>query len=336
MMLAQNDRAPLADPALIPYLKWLNEEAVYIITDEERKAFKSLQTNEERNQFIKQFWARRDPSYPKAAAGEYPIIANGNSENEFKKEHYRRIAYSNDRFGTKIPGWKTDRGRIYITYGPPDEIESHPSGGTYIRPPEQGGGQTSTYPFEQWMYRFIDGIGKNVVMEFVDTTMTGDYRLTMDPKEKEVPPSKPAELNYKDLEAFGAVGSPRYNQLPIKVSVSYAPLTPSAVLAVVTVQFDTKDLHFEDKANISTATVEIRGRFATVSRRPLSPFEDVVSVKHSTTDLAKFVGVNPPQSYERSLPLQPGRYLLNVFAKDLGSKNTATYEMIIDVPAAPQ
>jgi GWxTD domain-containing protein len=185
MMLAQNDRAPLSDPALIPYMKWLNEEAVYIITDEERKAFKSLPTNDERNMFIRQFWARRDPAYPKAAPGEYPIIPKGNPENEFRREHYRRIAYANDRFGTKIAGWKTDRGRIYIIYGPPDEIESHPSGGTYTRPAEQGGGQTSTYPFEQWMYRFIDGIGKNVVIEFVDKTGTGDYRMTMDPNEKD-------------------------------------------------------------------------------------------------------------------------------------------------------
>jgi GWxTD domain-containing protein len=185
ILLAQNGRGPLADPALVPYWKWINEEVVYIITKEERAAFLKLATDDERNMFIKQFWARRDPAYPAAAPREYPVIPKGNPENDFKKEHYRRIAYVNDRFGTKIPGWKTDRGRIYIQYGPPDEIESHPSGGKYTRPPEEGGGETSTYPFEQWMYRYIEGIGKNVIMEFVDKDGTGDYRMTMDPHEKE-------------------------------------------------------------------------------------------------------------------------------------------------------
>src|SRR5690348_14732933 len=98
-----------------PYRKWLNEDVTYIITDEEKAAFKRLQTDEEREQFIEQFWLRRDPT---------PDTA----ENEFKEEHYRRIAYANERYASGIPGWKTDRGRIYITFGPPDENESHPSG----------------------------------------------------------------------------------------------------------------------------------------------------------------------------------------------------------------
>ena len=117
-----------------PYRKWLSEDVSYIITDEERAAFKRLSTDEEREQFIEQFWLRRDPT---------PDTA----ENEFKEEHYRRIAYANERYASGIPGWKTDRGRIYITFGPADEIESHPSGGSYERPMEEGGGTTSTYPF---------------------------------------------------------------------------------------------------------------------------------------------------------------------------------------------
>jgi GWxTD domain-containing protein len=106
-------------------------------------------------------------------------------ENEFKEEHYRRIAYANEHYASGIPGWKTDRGRIYITYGPPDEIESHPSGGTYERPPEEGGGTTSTFPFEQWRYRYIEDIGSDIIIEFVDPTMSGEYRMTMDPSEKD-------------------------------------------------------------------------------------------------------------------------------------------------------
>src|SRR6516225_6043455 len=145
-----------------PYRKWLNEDVAYIISDEERAAFKRLQTDEEREQFIEQFWLRRDPT---------PDTV----ENEFKEEHYRRIAYANERYASGIPGWKADRGRIYIMYGPPDEIESHPSGGSYERPAEEGGGETSTYPFEQWRYRYIDGIGQEIIIEFVDTCMCGEY-----------------------------------------------------------------------------------------------------------------------------------------------------------------
>ena len=154
------------------YKKWLNEDVVYIISPEERSAFVHLQTNEEREQFIEQFWQRRNPD-PDSA------------ENTYKEEHYRRIAYTNEHFASGIPGWKTDRGRIYIMWGPPDEIESHPSGGSYDRPSSEGGGTTSTYPFEDWRYRYLEGIGEDVNIEFVDPTMTGEFHLTMDPSEKD-------------------------------------------------------------------------------------------------------------------------------------------------------
>ncbi|MGA9591508.1 MAG: GWxTD domain-containing protein, partial [Candidatus Acidiferrales bacterium] len=140
-----------------PYRKWLDEDVVYIITSEERSAFLHLTTNEEREQFIEQFWARRNPD-------------PDSPENTFKEEHYRRIAYANEHYASGIPGWKTDRGRIYIMWGPADEVDSHPSGGSYERPSEQGGGETSTYPFEDWRYRYLEGIGENVEIEFVDPT----------------------------------------------------------------------------------------------------------------------------------------------------------------------
>src|SRR5438093_4202573 len=155
-----------------PYKKWLDEEVPYIITDEERSSFRKLSTDDEREQFIEAFWERRNPN-------------PGSPENEAKEEYYRRIAYANEHYASGIPGWKPDRGRIYIMYGPADEIDSHPSGGSYMRPPEEGGGETSTYPFEQWRYRYIDGIGNNVILEFVDPSMSGEYRLTMDPGEKD-------------------------------------------------------------------------------------------------------------------------------------------------------
>jgi GWxTD domain-containing protein len=154
------------------YKKWLDEDVRWIITDEERSAFMQLSNDEERDQFIEAFWQRRDPT-------------PDTEENEFKEEHYARIAYANEHFAAGIPGWKTDRGRIYIVFGKPDEIESHPSGGSYERPMEEGGGETSTFPFEQWRYRYIEGIGQEVIIEFVDTCMCGDYHMTMDRSEKD-------------------------------------------------------------------------------------------------------------------------------------------------------
>ena len=155
-----------------PYKKWLEEEVPYIISDEERSAFLQLQTNEEREQFIEAFWQRRDPT---------PDTV----ENEFKEEHYRRIAYTNERFSSGIPGWRTDRGRIYIMWGPPDSIESHSQGSQYNRPMSEGGGQTSVYGFDDWNYHYMEGIGQNITIEFVDPTGTGEYHITMDPGEKD-------------------------------------------------------------------------------------------------------------------------------------------------------
>jgi GWxTD domain-containing protein len=154
------------------YKKWLDEDVRWIITDEEQKAFKLLSNDEERDQFIEAFWQRRDPT---------PDTV----ENEFKEEHYRRMEYANEHFAAGIPGWKSDRGRIYIMYGPADEIEAHPSGGSYERPMEEGGGETSTFPFEDWRYRYLEGVGQEVIIEFVDTCMCGDYHMTMDRSEKD-------------------------------------------------------------------------------------------------------------------------------------------------------
>ncbi|MBZ5548107.1 MAG: GWxTD domain-containing protein [Acidobacteriia bacterium] len=154
------------------YKKWLDEDVRWIITDEERSAFMQLSNDEERDQFIEAFWQRRDPT-------------PDTEENEFKEEHYARIAYANEHFAAGIPGWKSDRGRIYIVFGKADEIESHPSGGSYERPMEEGGGETSTYPFETWRYRYLEGIGQEVIIEFVDTCMCGDYHMTMDRSEKD-------------------------------------------------------------------------------------------------------------------------------------------------------
>ena len=154
------------------YKKWLNEDVAYIISDQERKDFKAIETDEQRETFIEQFWQKRDPT-------------PGTPENEYKQEHYRRIAYANEHFASYVPGWKTDRGRIYITFGPPDEIEDHASGGFYERPPSEGGGNTLTVPFQQWRYRYLEGVGNNIIIEFVDPTNTHEFRMTTDPAEKD-------------------------------------------------------------------------------------------------------------------------------------------------------
>ncbi|MBI1895526.1 MAG: GWxTD domain-containing protein [Acidobacteria bacterium] len=352
-----------------PYRRWLNEEVAYIITDEERQAFKRLSTDEERQNFLEQFWLRRDPT-------------PDSSENEYKEEHYRRIAYSNERFASGIPGWKTDRGRIYITFGPPAEIESHPSGGTYERPIEEGGGTTSTFPFEQWRYRYIEGIGTDIVIEFVDPTMTGEYRMTMDPSEKDallmVPgagltlleqmgladkadrfnrtdgtrlgtgdtplPSrmnqferlhqfamlqKPPQIKFKDLEA--AVSSTiRYNLLPMRARADFIRITNSSIMTNITVQFDRKDLQFQDKDGVSKALVNIYARITSMARRPVNVFEDVVSVEVPTAQLAE--AAKGASVYQKSVPLPPGIYRLNVVAKDIISGNMTNYEMALRVP----
>ena len=352
-----------------PYRKWLNEDVTYIITDEERAAFKRLSTDEEREQFIEQFWLRRDPT---------PDTA----ENEFKEEHYRRIAYANERFASGIPGWKTDRGRIYITYGPPDEIESHPSGGSYERPFEEGGGTTSTYPFEKWRYRWIEGIGTDIIIEFVDPTMTGEYRMTMDPSEKDallmVPNAgltlieqmgladkadrfsrtdgtrlgtgsqplpqrmnqferleqfaklqKPPQIKFKDLEAMVS-SKITYNLLPMRVRVDFVRMTNSTILTNIAIQFDRKDLQFQQKDNVARAIVNIYGRITSMSRRPVNVFEDVVEAETAAGLLQQAVqGVS---IYGKSVPLAPGMYRLNIVAKDVVGGNMNNYEMALHVP----
>jgi GWxTD domain-containing protein len=352
-----------------PWKKWLNEDVSYIITDEERKAFKQFATDEEREQFVEQFWLRRDPT---------PDTV----ENEYKEEHYRRIAYANEHYASGIPGWKSDRGRIYITFGPPDEIDSHPSGGSYQRPTAEGGGETSTYPFEDWRYRYIEGIGNDVNIEFVDPTMTGEYRMTMDPSEKDAllyvpgagltlseqmgmstktarfqrtdgthlgtplggtPASmdeftrleqfaklqKAPPVKFKDLE--GLVNTRiTFNILPMLVRVDYVRVTESSVLANVTIQFENKDLQFQAKEGVQRSVINLFGRVTTLSRRPVTTFEKPLEITIAPELLQKLAANR--SIYQQSVPLSPGRYRLNVVAKDVIGGNTNSYEVALDVP----
>ena len=352
-----------------PWKKWLDNDVTYIITDEERKAFKRFNTDEEREQFVEQFWLRRDPT-------------PDSMENEYKEEHYRRIAYANERYASGIPGWKTDRGRIYITFGPPDEIESHPSGGTYQRPITEGGGETSTFPFEDWRYRYIDGIGNDVNIEFVDPTMTGEYRMTMDPSEKDallyVPnagltlseqlglsdktarfrrtdgthlggdgSSEPASLNqFNRLEQFVKLQKPpaikfkdleaiintriTFNVLPMLVRVDYVRITETSVLTNITVQFENKDMQFQSKEGVQKAIVNLFGRVTTMTRRPVTTFEKPLEII-APPDMLERVAAQR-SLYQQSVPLAPGRYRLNIVAKDIVGGNINNFELALDVP----
>jgi GWxTD domain-containing protein len=132
------------------YQKWLDEDVRYIITDQERADFKKLTTDDKRDKFVEAFWERRNPT-PKS------------SENPFKEEHYHRIAYTNTHFAASVAGYRTDRGRFYIMYGPPDSIESKSA----LAPPT-----------ETWHYSFVEGIGRNVVLMFTDTCRCGKYELS--------------------------------------------------------------------------------------------------------------------------------------------------------------
>jgi len=353
-----------------PWKKWLNEDVVYIITDEERQAFKRLQTDEERQQFVEQFWQRRDPT-------------PDTEENEYKEELYRRIAYANERFASGIPGWKSDRGMIYIKYGPPDEIDSHPSGGSYERPMEEGGGETSTYPFEDWRYRYLEGIGSNINIEFVDTTMTGEYRMTMDPSEKDallnVPGAgltmyeqmgltskndrfnrtdgthlgigntpmsesqneftrleqfaklqKAPMIKFKDLEAV-VNSTIKYNTLPMKVRADYIKVTDATVLTNITVSFNRNELQYSTKDNLSKATVNLYGRITTLSRRSVNWFEDTVEVGPIPAEMLQRAMAGQ-SVYFKSVPLAPGTYRFNLVAKDLVGSTMNNFEMPLHVP----
>ena len=350
------------------YKKWLDEDVRWIITDEERDAFKRLSNDEERDQFIEQFWLRRDPT---------PDTV----ENEYKEEHYRRIAYANEHFASGIPGWRTDRGRMYIMYGPADEIDSHPSGGYYQRTPEEGGGSTSTYPFETWRYRYLEGIGQQIEIEFVDPCMCGEYHMTMDRSEKDallhVPGAgltqyeqmglaskaqrfnngieslgagpftstnqskqfdrlqqfamlnKPPSVKFKDLEEVVS-HKLNYNLLPFDVITDFVKVTSDTVLVPITVQVKNKDITFVGKDGVQTGVVNIFGRLTTLTGRIAQTFEDTVVVQTPAELLPR--EQEKPSVYWKALPLRSGRYRLDLVLKDVNGDRMGTWSRGIMVP----
>jgi len=352
-----------------PYKKWLDEDVAYIITDEERAAFRQLSNDEERDNFIEAFWQRRDPT-------------PDTEENEFKEEHYQRIAYANEHFAAGVPGWKTDRGRIWIVYGKPDETESHPSGGTYERPMDEGGGETSTFPFEDWRYRYIEGIGQEVIIEFVDTCMCGEYHMTMDRSEKDALLMTPnagltmweqmgmanksqrfngngierlglgpqssmlASKEFDRLEQFAklqqapkvkftdleeAVNSKVIlNPMPFDVRSDFVKVTSDTVLVPITIQMKNRDITFVNKEGVQRGTVNIFGRLSTLTGKIVQTFEDTVQVDVPAELLPRTA--ENASVYWKALPLRPGRYKLNVAVKDVNGDRKGVWSRSVVVP----
>ncbi|MGA8619152.1 MAG: GWxTD domain-containing protein [Candidatus Sulfotelmatobacter sp.] len=351
------------------YKKWLNEDVVWIITDQERAAFKQLSNDEERDNFIEAFWQRRDPT-------------PDTEENEYKEEHYRRIAYANEHFAAGIPGWKSDRGRIYIMYGPADEVDSHPSGGTYERPMEEGGGETSTFPFEDWRYRYLEGIGQEVIIEFVDTCMCGDFHMTLDRSEKDALKYTPnagltlyeqmgmankadrfstggleqlgtgpmgSDLQTKEfdrLEQFAKLQAPPpvkfkdleeivntkiiTNLMPFDVRSDFVKVTGDTVLVPITIQMKYRDITFANKEGVQRGTVNIFGRVTTLTGKVVQTFEDTAQIDVPAELLPRTA--ENSSVYWKALPLRPGRYKVEIAVKDVNGDRKGLWSRGIVVP----
>ncbi len=364
----KNERAFKQEVSKV-YKKWLDEDVIYIITDEERSAFKQLSNDEERDNFIEAFWQRRDPT-------------PDTEENEYKEEHYQRIAYANEHFAAGVPGWKTDRGRIYIVFGKPDEIDDHPSGGTYERPMEEGGGETSTFPFADWRYRYIEGIGQEVIIEFVDTCMCGEFHMTLDRSEKDAllmtpnagltlyeqmgMSNKAARFNGGGLERLGAgpdsamvqtkefdrlqqfsllQAAPKVkftdleeavnskvilNPMPFDVRTDFVKVTSDTVLVPVTIQMKNRDITFVNKDGIQRGTVNIFARLSTLTGKVVQTFEDTVQVDVPAELLPRTA--ENASVYWKALPLRAGRYKLNIAVKDVNGDRKGVWSRSVVVP----
>jgi GWxTD domain-containing protein len=349
------------------YKDWLDKDVTYIITDEERKAFKKLATDDERERFIEEFWRRRDPD-------------PDTDENEFKEEYYERIAYANEHFASGIPGWKTDRGRIWIMYGKPDGTESHPMGGQYDRPSYEGGGSTSTYPFETWFYRYIPGVGSGVEIEFVDPTGSGEYRIARNPNEKDallmIPGagltlseqlglsdkgdrisgyggyglqnyqreqdspfsrlqlltdlSRPPQVKFNDLATAVNTGVVEENPLNFEIRVDFFRQSDERVISAFTIQTENKDLVFQDSGGLQQARINIFGKITSVAGRRVGIFEDPVITTATTQELTE--ARDRKSAYQKAVALAPGTYKVDVIVRDVISGATGIRHVGFTVP----
>jgi GWxTD domain-containing protein len=336
------------------FKKWVDEDVKYIITKEEKDTINKLKTNEERENFIEDFWRRRDPN-------------PDTEENEYREEYYERIAYANEHFTSGIPGWRTDRGRVYISRGKPDSIESHPSGGSYDRPSYEGGGSTTTYPFETWFYRHLDDVGDGIEIEFVDPTGTGEYRIARDADEKDalakvrgttidnqqidrtsfqrqqdLPFEKlrvtialetPPRVQFKDLQIrldSNQTVLLNENTIDFNLRVDFFRQSDNRVMTAFTIQANNKELTFKDVNGFQTAQMNIFGKVTAVSGRRSGIFEDSVSTTATTADLAE--AKNRQSIYQRAVTLQPGYYKIDVIIRDVATGKVGVVKQGFSVP----
>ncbi len=349
------------------YKKWRNTDVAYIITKEEKRAFDALTTDEERENFIENFWRRRDPN-------------PDTEENEYREEYYERIAYANQHYTSGIPGWKTDRGRIYIAWGKPDSIEAHPSGGSYDRPSYEGGGSTTTYPFEIWFYRHLDNVGDGVEIEFVDPTGTGEYRIARNANEKDallmVPGAgmttaeqlglsdkgdrisgtgqttfgreqdspfrrmelisnlqRPPQVKFGDLQSIAGGDSGLLfdkDPLQFELRVDFFRQSDDRVIAAFTVQTDNKALTFESLGGLPTARMNIFGRITAVSGKRSGIFEDSVTTSSTSAELAEMR--DKKSIYQKAVALTPGTYRVDVVVRDVNTGNRGIVNQGFTVP----
>jgi len=324
-----------------PYAAWLRFEVGYIITDEEASVFKRLTTNAERENFIEQFWERRNPE-------------PGSLENKFKQSYYRRIVSANELFSTSTPGWRSDRGRIYIKYGPPDEIESHPHGGIMRWSEENIGGESTIIPFERWYYRTMEGIGSNQVLIFVDPTTPGDYRLTISPSDKDlllhdprhdrempsgpvVPPEaflKPAHpptpAKFPDLRALITSGQVSDHPIPFLVRTYAFPVINQTTLAIIAVQIPASELRFQDKGEGKQARVDVYAQVESITGRIAAEFE-----RAELCDLPKDGierGISENLVFEGGMLLGAGYHKITLALKDEASGRTGYLSALLIVP----
>jgi GWxTD domain-containing protein len=360
---------PLSKPRKIKvepakaFKEWI-QDVEPIIRPDELKAWNKLQTDEEREQFIGEFWRLRDPD-------------PDTEENEYREGYYERVEYANEHFSSGVAGVKTDRGRIYLKWGKPDEVESHPAGGTYNRESGEGGGSTSTYPFERWWYRNLPG-HSDVAVEFVDPTSTGEYRIARNPFEKEallhVPgagatldgvsqadrvaaangfgnpfssQAKDGQFEWMDRVTFLSEPPPvnfdRYgggkgisgpvvdtDLLNSAVQISCFKQSDDRVIVAFTVQTDNRDLVFRDVGGLQSARLNISGRITSVAGRRVGFFEDSVTTTATTTELVE--AKERKSAYQKAVTLAPGRYRVDLLVRDQESGAASLQHVGFEVP----
>jgi len=370
---AKNDN-PKSDKQLYkelasPYKKWLDEDVAYIISDDERKLFLKLQTNEEREQYIEAFWQRRNPD-------------PDSPDNSYKEEHYRRIAYANEHFSAGIQGWRTDRGRMYIMWGPPTSKETHTQGESYERPLDQGGGDTKTYAYEVWNYNYVEGLGQNVDLEFVDPSGTGEFHLTTDPSEKDAFLNTPLGLTLAEergdrskadrfmnsdgshIAASETGGQPRYlneferlelyakaftpppiknkdlealvssrivrDQLKFSYQSDFLRLTDDTAMVPITIQVPNQALTYQSRDGVHRATVNLFARVSTLTGRVVQTFEQ--DIQSDVPDTLLTQSLKGSSITQKSLPLKTGLYRLDIVLKDSASGNVGVVNARLAVP----